>query len=95
MNHEHPKIAAGTLVNQLRRLRHSSHDRKQMMLLFMSSKYGSLPHERRNLSIHIFIFQLSLTGILYFSRGKGKKVKRLENKADGASLSEAKQCLEI
>jgi hypothetical protein len=61
----------------------------------MSSKYCSSPHERRNLSIHIFIFQLSSAGLLYFASSKGKKIKRLEHKADGASLSEAKQSLEI
>ena len=66
-----------------------------MMLLFMSSKNGSSPHEIRNLCIHIFMFQLSSAGLLYFASSKGEKVKQPENKADRAPLSETKQCLEV
>jgi hypothetical protein len=57
------------------------------MLLFMSSKNGSSPQERRNLFIHIFIFQLSWAELLYFASSKVKMVKQTENKADRACLS--------
>jgi hypothetical protein len=65
------------------------------MLPLLSSKNGSSPQEKKNLGIHIFIFQLSWNALLYFSSSKGKKVKQPENKADRASLTEAKQYLEL
>jgi len=59
MNPEDPKFAAGTIVNQPRRFRHSSYNSETNYVAVYVFKNGSSPQERRNLDIHIFVFQFS------------------------------------
>ena len=66
MSPGHLKYSTGTLDTKLRRFRHSSHNgEKNNVNIYVFKKY-SWPHEKGNLFIHSFVFEISQADLILF-----------------------------